>query len=113
MKRPLTILTTLNLPYTISSRLQELVNVKHARDVVSPLDRVPLVGLVCVDKSREVDDPFDQDLKVDKPHCTDVCPSFKGNPLEQVTPRKFTISSSWINSIVSRLEVPAAVSVLS
>jgi hypothetical protein len=111
MKVPSTILITLNSLSIASNRPPVLANPKLEKDVEFPLGREPLVVLVCVDKSLVVDDLPERDLRADRTHSTDDFPSLSDSPLDLDTPRKFTTSSSWTNSMLPLLEAPATVSV--
>ena len=112
MNPPLMTLTTLNSPRTTLDQLLVLVTERRERDVVSPLDKVPLAVSVCVDKRLVLDDQSDLDLRVDNNLCTDVFPSLLESLWDLDTRERSTILSSLTNLTMLPLDLPATVSIL-
>ena len=102
--------TTLNLPWTISDQLLDLVNARSARDVVSPPDRELPVDSECVGKRPVADVPLELDLREDRILSTVLFPSMLEDRRGLVTLKPFTTQSSWMNSTELPLEVLAIVS---
>ena len=112
MRVPSTILITLNSLWITWGPLLVLASPRRERVEVSLLDKVPLVVTECVDKSLEVEDLPELDLREVKTLFTGDFPSSSEGPLDLDTRRRSTILSSLMNWMMSLLDPPATVSLL-